>query len=190
MTKWVRILKLRHLPNLLTLLRIAVIPILVIAYYLPGGAVSSTIIFALACITDWFDGFLARRLNISSSLGAFLDPVADKLIVAVALIVVLSRIDYIVIPVAIIIGREIVVSALREWMAELGRRTSVAVTYVSKIKTTVQMVAIGFLLASGGGTIGWIIHSGCVLIYIAALLTLWTMVIYLRASWDHFKASM
>jgi CDP-diacylglycerol--glycerol-3-phosphate 3-phosphatidyltransferase len=181
----------RYLPNLLTLFRIAMIPVLVILYYLPWGHATSPTIFAIACITDWFDGYIARKYNVSTPLGAFLDPVADKLIVTVSLIVVMSSgLAYLAIPVAVIIGREIVISALREWMAELGKRASVAVTFIAKIKTTLQMFAIGFLLASIPHHHNWIFYTAYLLVYIAAILTLWTMCLYLKASWIYFKESL
>jgi CDP-diacylglycerol--glycerol-3-phosphate 3-phosphatidyltransferase len=181
----------RYLPNLLTLFRIVMIPVLVVFYYLPWGHVTSPTVFAIACITDWFDGYIARRYNASSRLGAFLDPVADKLIVTVSLVVVMSsHLPYLAIPVAVIIGREIVISALREWMAELGKRASVAVNFIAKIKTTLQMFAIGFLLASSFQGPRWIFHTAYILIYLAAILTLWTMCVYLKASWTYFKESL
>jgi len=181
---------LRYLPNWLTLFRIAMIPVLVLTYYLPFGHIMSTAVFAIACITDWMDGYLARAMNISSPLGAFLDPVADKLLVAVALVLVLSQINYITIPVAIIISREIVISALREWMAELGNRASIAVTYVAKIKTALQMFAILFLLANQPNSSLWVVVTAYVLIYFAALLTLWTMIMYLKVTWIYLRQSI
>ncbi|MAZ77500.1 MAG: CDP-diacylglycerol--glycerol-3-phosphate 3-phosphatidyltransferase [Legionellaceae bacterium] len=178
--------KFRHLPNALTLFRILMIPLMIIAYYLPDAHFFATACFIIAAVTDWFDGFLARKLNVSSPLGAFLDPVADKLIVVAALIIVMPYIHYIAIPVVVIIGREIVISALREWMAEVGRRASVAVSYVAKIKTTLQMFGVGFLLAATPDKRLWIFYGSYVLIYLAAGLTLYTMIVYLRASWSQF----
>lgn len=176
----------KHLPNILTASRIVMIPLMVVAYYLPYGHFFATAFFIIAGVTDWFDGFLARQLNVSSPLGAFLDPVADKLIVSTALIIVMPYMAYIAIPVVIIIGREIVISALREWMAELGERASVAVSYVAKIKTLIQMVGAGFLLAAAPGHRPFIFYTSYVLIYLAAALTIYTMVMYLRASWSSF----
>lgn len=180
-------IKLQHFPNCLTLLRIAIIPLLVLTYYLPYGYITATALFAVACITDWLDGYLARAMGLTSRLGAFLDPVADKLLIVAALILVLGKVPYITIPAIIIIGREIVISALREWMAEMGKRASIAVTYVAKIKTGIQMLALGFLLFGGYEKYHWVIWPAYVFIYMAAILTLWTMLIYLKISWSCFK---
>ena len=179
-----------NLPNLLTWLRILAIPLFVGIFYLPPAWLSpdnqnlvATLIFAGAAITDWLDGYLARVLNQASEFGAFLDPVADKLMVSAALIVLvyLGRLDA---PIAlIIIGREITVSALREWMAQIGQSKSVAVSFLGKIKTTSQMVAIPLLLYHE--RIGESFDSqeiGTWLIYIAAVLTLWSMFYYLKAA--------
>lgn len=176
-----------NLPNLLTWLRILLIPLFVGIFYfekswvsLPNQNLVATLIFTLAAITDWFDGWLARKLNQTSAFGAFLDPVADKLMVAAALVVLLQlgRIDAIV--ALIIIGREITISALREWMAQIGASQSVAVSLIGKIKTVSQMVAIPLLLYDD--LLGafdphiW----GTWLIYIAAALTLISMLYYLK----------
>lgn len=179
-----------NLPNLLTWLRILAIPLFVGIFYLPHSWLSptnqnlvATIIFAGAAITDWLDGYLARVLNQTSAFGAFLDPVADKLMVCAALIVLvyLGRLDA---PIAlVIIGREITVSALREWMAQIGQSKSVAVSFLGKIKTTSQMIAIPLLLYHEN--IGERFDSqliGTWLIYIAAVLTLWSMFYYLKAA--------
>lgn len=174
-------------PNLLTLLRIGLIPVFVVAFYLPLGEarIGCAGIFALASLTDWLDGHLARRWRQTSSLGAFLDPVADKLMVAVALVLLVQAVPTptLAIPAAIIIGREITVSALREWMAELGARAQVAVSAVGKFKTTVQMIAIFLLLLEGNLWGLPLFHIGWVLLYVAAWLTLWSMVMYLKAAW-------
>tara|TARA_R110001592_G_scaffold260282_1_gene524757 strand:+ start:85550 stop:86149 length:600 start_codon:yes stop_codon:yes gene_type:complete len=179
------------LPNILTLLRIALIPIFVASFYLPWEwrHLATAAIFGVAAATDWLDGYLARKLNQFTPFGAFLDPVADKLIVAAALIVLVQvhATALFALPAIVIISREIVISALREWMAELGNRTSVAVSYVGKVKTTLQMVAIAVLLA-----VDPVLHPvwdqvGIVLLYIAAILTLWSMVIYLRAAWPELS---
>lgn len=142
-------------------------------------------LFILAAITDWLDGYLARKLNITSAFGRFLDPVADKLMVAAALVVLVQWHANIIMAVCaiVIISREIAVSALREWMAELGARTSVAVSYVGKLKTAFQMIAISVLL------LNWqsLDVIGYVLMMIAVLLTLWSMMIYLRAAWPYLK---
>ena len=182
------------IPNSLTLVRILLIPILVVVFYLPfnWNGLAAAIIFSAAAITDWFDGYLARKLNQFSDFGAFLDPVADKLMVAVALVVLLERYPHLwfSLPAMIIICREIVISALREWMAEIGKRTSVAVSYVGKLKTTLQMIAIIILLAQISLGNHWIEFIGFAALYIAAGLTLWSMVVYLRAAWPDFKDSM
>ncbi len=180
------------LPNLLTLLRIALIPVLVFFFYLPFGWAHwlAALIFALAAITDWFDGFLARALSQTTRLGAFLDPVADKLIVAVALVLLVGEphLRFIAIPAAIIVGREIVVSGLREWMAELGKRTSVAVSFIGKAKTFMQMLAIIFLLSYSEASMHrLLLYSGYTLLYVAAVLTLWSMCLYLKAAWPEFS---
>ncbi|MDR4517529.1 MAG: CDP-diacylglycerol--glycerol-3-phosphate 3-phosphatidyltransferase [Nitrosomonas sp.] len=179
-----------NLPNFLTWLRILAIPLFVGIFYLPDGWLSSeqknlvaTIIFAGAAITDWLDGFLARALNQMSAFGAFLDPVADKLMVAAALIV-LVYLDRLGAPIAlIIIGREIAVSALREWMAQIGQSKSVAVSFLGKIKTTAQMIAIPLLLYHDDLAEGYnALEIGTWLIYVAAFLTLWSMIYYLKAA--------
>lgn len=177
---------LTSLPNLLTLLRIMLIPVLVVVFYLPFecAPIFAASIFAAASFTDWLDGFLARRLKMLSPFGAFLDPVADKLLVSTSLLLLVGGkdINYITIPALVIVGREIVISALREWMAEIGRRASVTVGYVGKIKTFLQMVALFLLLAfhslnSWGGIFGF------VLLYVSAILTIWSMGIYLAIAW-------
>ncbi|SEN30897.1 CDP-diacylglycerol--glycerol-3-phosphate 3-phosphatidyltransferase [Nitrosomonas marina] len=179
-----------NLPNLLTWLRILAIPIFVGIFYLPAGWLTveqknlvATLIFAGAAITDWLDGFLARALNQMSAFGAFLDPVADKLMVAAALIV-LVYLDRLGAPIAlVIIGREIAVSALREWMAQIGQSKSVAVSFLGKIKTTAQMIAIPLLLYHDDLTEGLNAHQiGTWLIYVAAVLTLWSMIYYLKVA--------
>jgi len=188
-------------PNAVTLLRIVLIPLFVVVYYLPFAWVNelTTTLFVLAAITDWLDGYLARRLNQTSTLGAFLDPVADKLMVAAALVLLvadnrnqelaLSAILFTVV-ILVIIGREISISALREWMAELGQRSSVAVSYIGKIKTTIQMTAIGFLLYREPlfGVFP-VFRIGEVLLYAAGILTLWSMVVYLRSAWPVIRNS-
>ncbi len=189
--------KILNIPNVLTLARIVLIPVfLLIAYWPPaigvGGHEGSmprhlilTGLFILAAITDWLDGYLARALNQSSAFGRFLDPVADKLMVAAALVVLVQWQPTISMAFAaiVIISREITISALREWMAELGARTSVAVSYVGKLKTTFQMIAISVFL------LNWkpIEPLAYVLLYAAVILTLWSMVIYLRAAWPWLK---
>ncbi len=194
-----------NLPNILTLARIIVIPFFVFVFYTPGpwGHIIAAIIFALACITDWLDGYLARSLSLSTRLGAFLDPVADKIIVCIALVLIVGEpqfqfislhkhvfsipIAFLTIPAAIIVSREIIVSALREWMAELGKRTSVAVSHLGKIKTAIQMIALLVLLYCDSSTPPFIVLSGYLFLYIAAVLTIWSMVIYIKAAWPELK---
>ena len=179
-----------NFPLFLTWLRIVAIPAFVAVLYVPEDwivertqNIISMWIFIGAAVTDWLDGYLARRWNQTTSFGAFLDPVADKLMVAAALIVLTEK--GIVDPFAslIIIGREITISALREWMAQIGQSRSVAVNILGKIKTVSQLVAIPFLLFNG--VLFGIIHTnpvGRILIWIAAFITLWSMVVYLRAA--------
>lgn len=174
------------LPNSLTLARVALIPVFIVVFYLPWswGQMTAAIIFMLASLTDWLDGYIARKLKQTSSFGAFLDPVADKLLVASSLLLLVGAGDrgYITIPAIIIVGREIIISALREWMAEVGSRASIAVSYVGKIKTTAQMTAVVLLLAfpPAASTLGVL---GVILLYVAAILTIWSMVAYLTAAW-------
>ena len=175
------------LPNVLTLFRIVLIPVLVIVFFLPvpWSYQLSAMIFGLAAITDWLDGYFARKLRQLSVFGAFLDPVADKLMVAVALVILVqdNPSALFTVPAAIIIGREIAISALREWMSEIGERTKVAVSMIGKFKTTAQMVAILLLLFRV--PLGpFPTHDvGLVLLYVAAVLTLWSMFVYMRAAW-------
>lgn len=181
-----------NIPNTLTLLRICLIPVLAIVFYTPfeNHLLFAAGIFGVAAITDWVDGYLARKLGQMTPFGAFLDPVADKLMVAVALVLLVERHDTPLFTLAacVIIGREIVVSALREWMAELGARTSVAVSYVGKVKTAFQMVAIAALLAIDPATNeSWLLALCYVVLYVAAVLTLWSMFIYLKAAWVVMK---
>ncbi|WP_136246898.1 CDP-diacylglycerol--glycerol-3-phosphate 3-phosphatidyltransferase [Halomonas borealis] len=181
-----------NIPNLLTLARIVFIPLLVALFYLPfsWSMLAAGALFGLASITDWLDGYLARRWNQSTPFGAFLDPVADKLMVAVALALLIERYDasWLTLPALVIIGREIVISALREWMAEMGKRGSVAVSWIGKVKTALQMIALLLLLGFAPGTPIAVI--GIATLYAAALLTLWSMIQYLRAAWPHLSDSM
>ncbi len=172
-----------NIPTYLTLFRVALIPLFIVAFYLPiqYSAEITTLIFFIASITDWFDGYLARKWNQTTRLGAFLDPVADKVLVAIALV---SVVEYyhtwrITIPAGIMIAREIIISALREWMAELGERASVAVSIWGKVKTTAQMLALGGLLWRQAP---WMEYTAFALLYIAAILTIWSMLQYLKAS--------
>ena len=181
-----------NIPNLLTVLRVVLIPIFVILFYLPfdWSYWAASFVFAVAAATDWLDGYLARLWQQSTPFGAFLDPVADKLMVAVALVLLVaehannSSSILLTLAAATIIGREIVVSALREWMAELGARAQVAVSNLGKWKTAAQMLALIILLANPPQMTSWVI-LGYVLLVIAAVLTLWSMVVYLMAAKPH-----
>ncbi|MBT7951710.1 MAG: CDP-diacylglycerol--glycerol-3-phosphate 3-phosphatidyltransferase [Gammaproteobacteria bacterium] len=187
-----------NIPNSITLLRIAMIPIFVLVFYLPfkWANLAACIIFTFAAVTDILDGYLARKLGQISPLGAFLDPVADKLMVAVVLVCLVDRdaqsLNWsllLTLPAAIIIGREITVSALREWMAELGARSKVAVSVYGKIKTIAQMVALGILVFHDP-LFGIPIYGlGMVLLYIAAALTLISMFQYLSSAWPKLRES-
>lgn len=185
-----------NLPNLITWFRILIIPLIVGVFYLPdawlgmeGKNIAATAMFVFAAVTDWLDGYLARALNQMSAFGAFLDPVADKLIVVGALIVLLQlgRVESAI--ALVIIGREIAISALREWMAKIGQAKSVAVAFVGKVKTASQMVAVPLLLYDGAlfGVVNcyWL---GTILINIAAVLTVISMLYYLRQALPHADA--
>jgi CDP-diacylglycerol---glycerol-3-phosphate 3-phosphatidyltransferase len=175
-----------NLPTNLTLLRIALIPLLAVVFYLPWqySNIACMLIFLAAGITDWLDGYLARKMQLETPFGAFLDPVADKLMVAIVLVLLVQQqaTPYLAIPAAIIIGREITIASLREWMAEIGQRATVKVSWLGKWKTTAQMLAIGLLLYRED-LLGLPINAiGYGLLYIAAALTLWSMISYLRAA--------
>ncbi|MDD5176973.1 MAG: CDP-diacylglycerol--glycerol-3-phosphate 3-phosphatidyltransferase [Sterolibacterium sp.] len=183
-----------NIPNLLTWARILLIPLFVGVFYLPASWLPpaqqnliATVVFVAAAVTDWFDGWLARKLGQTSAFGAFLDPVADKLMVAAALIVLvhLGRVHAIV--AFVIIGREITISALREWMAKIGASRSVAVSFIGKLKTTAQMIAIPLLLFHAPLGLLDVYLAGTWLIYIAAILTLWSMVYYLKMAWPEIS---
>lgn len=171
-------------PNYLTFARIALIPLFVVVFYLPGEwtFLVSTAIFGIAAATDWLDGYLARRMGVTTPLGAFLDPVADKLLVAIALVLLVERDSNMLmtIPAAIIIGREITVTALREWMAQIGKNASVAVSWLGKLKTTLQMTAIIVLLLFNPATHPYLHFVGLVCLIAAAVLTIWSMIQYLK----------
>jgi len=188
------------LPNLLTLARLASVPILVLVFFLPFKAspLIAAVIFAVAGITDAFDGYLARKMKLTSRFGAFIDPVADKLMVAVALMLLVHghKTIWMTIPALVIISREILVSALREWMAEIGKRANVAVSAMGKIKTILQIVAITMLLyfplekgGMGEIIVNWQVLLSYVLLYAATFLTLSSMYQYLRAAWKDLWAS-
>ena len=191
------------IPTWLTLLRIVLIPVLAAVFYVPGKwtSVAAAAIFALASITDWLDGWIARRYNQFSAFGAFLDPVADKLMVAVALFLIVQGhpTPWMAVWASVIVGREIAVSALREWMAELGQRATVKVAAIGKVKTVAQMVALACLLYAINprlqlqpGTDIWmgtfVFHVGDWLLAAAALLTLWSGFQYLHAAWPALRA--
>ncbi len=174
------------LPTVLTLLRIALLPIIVLAFYIPTdwARPACAVVFALAGITDWLDGYLARKLQQQSAFGAFLDPVADKLMVVTALLLLVSTHSqtWLTLSACIIISREIVISALREWMAELGKKQLVSVSWIGKVKTTLQMLAIFLMLyqlpVAGQSMYFW---GSCALV-VAAGLTLYSMCLYLNAA--------
>jgi len=188
-------------PNVLTIVRISVIPLLVVFYYLPvpWGHTAAALVFTIASITDWLDGYLARYLRQATKLGAFLDPVADKLMVSIALVLIVAEPTFqfvnvssvvvtiptfmMTIPAAIIVAREIIVSALREWMAEIGKRKSVAVSRLGKIKTSVQMITLILLLYCNNTTPAVLVLTSYILLYISAVLTIWSMLIYLKAAY-------
>lgn len=179
-----------NLPNVLTIARIGLVPVFALAYLSTENYHwIAALLFATAAFTDWLDGFLARRLDQTTLFGAFLDPVADKLIVVTALVLLIGGHAslWMTIPGLVIIGREIVISALREWMAEMNRRGVVTVSWIARVKTTLQMVAVVILFANAP-EMGrpWVI-VGLVLLYAAAVITIWSMVIYLRAAWPTLK---
>ncbi|MFZ5722896.1 MAG: CDP-diacylglycerol--glycerol-3-phosphate 3-phosphatidyltransferase [Pseudomonadota bacterium] len=188
-----------NIPTLLTLARIALIPFFVVIFYFHSwwSNVIAAAIFLLAGLTDYLDGYLARRLNQSTRFGAFLDPVADKLMVAAALVLLVEyhATAWLAIPATVIISREIAVSALREWMAEIGARAAVAVSTIGKVKTVMQITAITLLLAveptftEPGRKLVFtqFFVFNYVLLYIATGLTLWSMLVYLRAAWPHLR---
>lgn len=177
-----------NIPNLLTLFRLILIPVFIGCFYsgLDNARFWAAFVFCLAAITDALDGYLARRLQQSTPFGAFLDPVADKVMVAVAL--VLIAVDsvslWVTIPAIIMISREIVISALREWMAEIGKRANVAVSNIGKYKTATQMLAlIGLIWRPEWWLINWFTPAGIALLYVATILTVWSMYQYLKAAW-------
>ncbi|WP_186289585.1 CDP-diacylglycerol--glycerol-3-phosphate 3-phosphatidyltransferase [Methylomonas sp. HW2-6] len=176
------------IPTYLTLLRIALIPLLAIVFYLPWqySNIACTLIFLIAGVTDWLDGYLARKMNMQTAFGAFLDPVADKLMVAIVLVLIVQEQGnpFLAVPAAVIIGREIAIASLREWMAEIGQRAKVKVSLLGKWKTTAQMTAVSLLLYRED-LFGLPINSiGYWLLYLSAILTLWSMVNYLVAAFS------
>jgi CDP-diacylglycerol--glycerol-3-phosphate 3-phosphatidyltransferase len=183
-----------NLPTVLTWARMLAIPLLVAAYYLPISPwhqnLVATVVFVAAAITDWFDGYLARRLGQTTAFGAFLDPVADKLLVCAALVMLvqLGRVDGLI--AVIIVGREIAISALREWMARIGAQTSVAVHKIGKFKTVAQLVAIPLLLLDARILGVSCAAAGSVLIVVAAVLTVWSMFYYLQRARPHLHGKI
>ncbi|BAP44729.1 CDP-diacylglycerol--glycerol-3-phosphate 3-phosphatidyltransferase [Pseudomonas sp. 21LCFQ02] len=182
-----------NIPNLITVLRVLLIPIFILLFYVPyhWSYAAASVVFAFAAATDWLDGYLARKLQQSTPFGAFLDPVADKLMVAVALVMLVQTHAnfWLTLPAMVIIGREIVISALREWMAEIGARAQVAVSNMGKWKTAAQMLALVILLANPVQLSFWVV-TGYALLLVAAGLTLWSMIQYLKAAWPHLKTTV
>ena len=176
------------------MLRILLIPVFVIVFYAEASWAPyvAAAVFGAAALTDWLDGYLARRWEQTSALGAFLDPVADKLMVAVALVLVVQSDPRVLValPAMVIIGREITVSALREWMAEIGARAKVAVSKTGKIKTTAQMISIVLLILRDTAFGPWVYGLGLILLHVAAVLTLWSMILYLRAAWPSLSGQV
>ena len=187
-----------NLPTWLTLFRVALLPVMVAVFYLPfpGHNITAAIVFVLAAFTDWLDGYLARRMNLTSAFGAFLDPVADKLMVAVTLFLLVESHRggwpgvLMAVTAAVIVGREISVSALREWMAEIGMRATVKVALIGKLKTVMQMVALVVLIVQHekAAEALRLYHIGEGLLVIAGVLTIWSGLYYLRAAWPILSA--
>ncbi|MEC8147588.1 MAG: CDP-diacylglycerol--glycerol-3-phosphate 3-phosphatidyltransferase [Pseudomonadota bacterium] len=173
-----------NLANSLTITRIALVPLIVVLFYLPLNYSNHLIMtfFLIAVATDWLDGIVARKYGQISSFGAFLDPVADKLLVCVILIVLLQKNPSVILmfPVTIIISREIGVSALREWMAKSGKSTIVAVSFKGKVKTFLQMTALALLIVGSGNTQSYHFLFGLILLYVATILTLWSLCDYIK----------
>ncbi|WP_426285091.1 CDP-diacylglycerol--glycerol-3-phosphate 3-phosphatidyltransferase [Luteibacter sp. E-22] len=184
-----------NLPTWLTLFRVLLLPVMVIVYYLPfrGANLTAALVFVLAAFTDWLDGYLARRLNLTSAFGAFLDPVADKLMVAVTLFLLVQSHPggwqgiLMAVTASVIVGREISVSALREWMAQIGARSKVKVAFLGKLKTATQMVALVVLLLQHDAETLRLYHIGEALLVIAGVLTIWSGLDYLRAAWPSLR---
>ena len=187
-----------NLPTWLTLFRVALLPVMVVVFYLPfrGHNITAAIVFILAAITDWLDGYLARRMKLTSAFGAFLDPVADKLMVAVALFLLVQSHPssgwsgiLMAVTAAVIVGREISVSALREWMAKIGMSATVKVAMIGKLKTVMQMVALVVLIVQHEkeATALRLYHIGEGLLVIAGILTIWSGLYYLRAAWPMLR---
>ncbi|MBB3227053.1 CDP-diacylglycerol--glycerol-3-phosphate 3-phosphatidyltransferase [Luteibacter sp. Sphag1AF] len=185
-----------NLPTWLTIFRVLLLPVMVVVFYLPfkGNNLAAAVVFVLAGVTDWLDGYLARRLNQTSAFGAFLDPVADKLMVAVTLFLLVQSHPggwqgiLMAVTASIIVGREISVSALREWMAQIGARSTVKVAFIGKLKTAMQMVALVVLLLQHDAETLRLYHIGEALLVIAGILTIWSGIGYLRAAWPSLSA--
>jgi CDP-diacylglycerol--glycerol-3-phosphate 3-phosphatidyltransferase len=181
------------LPTAITLFRIALIPLFVIVFYLPfsWANIAATAIFVVAALSDWVDGYLARSMQLESSFGAFLDPVADKLMVVVIIVLLVQANPsiYVALPSVVIVAREISISALREWMAQLGSSTTVKVSFIGKTKTVLQMVALGMMIFSEPLMGLPIFDIGLVTYYVAAILTIMSLAIYLRAAWPVIKGN-
>jgi CDP-diacylglycerol--glycerol-3-phosphate 3-phosphatidyltransferase len=175
-----------NIANLVTCSRVLMIPVVILLYYsnLEHGRLLAAGLFALASLTDWLDGYLARKLNLASDFGAFLDPVADKLLVVIALVLLVANFPspWFVLPTAVIIAREVFVSALREWMANCNKRDLVKVGYIGKVKTTVQMLGITILIAIDAQSPIQFVQLGYALVYLSAIFSLWSMVSYIRAA--------
>ncbi|MDR6935075.1 MULTISPECIES: CDP-diacylglycerol--glycerol-3-phosphate 3-phosphatidyltransferase [unclassified Luteibacter] len=184
-----------NLPTWLTLFRVLLLPVMVVVFYLPfrGANLTAAIVFVLAGVTDWLDGYLARRMNLTSAFGAFLDPVADKLMVAVTLFLLVQSHPggwqgvLMAVTASVIVGREISVSALREWMAQIGARSKVKVAFLGKLKTAMQMVALVVLLLQKDAETLRLYHIGEALLVIAGVLTIWSGLDYLRAAWPSLR---
>jgi len=182
------------IPNIITIVRVLLIPVFVVVYFLDWkwAHQAGAFIFWFAAITDWFDGYLARKLDQSTAFGAFLDPVADKLIVAAALLLITQSYDtvWITIPAILLMSREVYISALREWMGQQGKQDLVKVSFTGKAKTMAQMLALIGLLSEMeyflGIRIYWV-SLGYILLYFAAVLSFWSMLVYTKAAWDDQK---
>lgn len=183
-----------NLPNIITIVRILLIPVFVVIFLMANtwSYLAAATLFALAAATDWLDGYLARKLNQTTPFGAFIDPVADKLIVVSALVILIAHHNsiWLTLPSLVIIGREIVISALREWMAEMNSSVTIAVSYLGKIKTTLQMMAITILLSYPPVMTSLWVQCGYLMLYLAAVITLWSMTQYLRAAWPSLRGGL
>ena len=175
--------------NQVTYLRLLLIPLVIACFYsgLSNANLLAALLFTMASLSDWLDGYLARRLNQTSDFGAFLDPVADKLLVVIVLIMLVTVYSNLLLATAVIIAREIIMSALREWMALKGQREAVAVAFSGKLKTTVQMIAIILLLLATPHYLGWLWQLGLILLYLATVLSVYSMLQYLKRAWPTLR---